>query len=80
MLTEVEITAGRHMRIYNLSLNQIRHTDSRVVVLTVGITTRVTITREVITTHSNNHTKHSLSTKDHTEATAIGDTKEVVAV
>ena len=79
MLTEAEITVGRHLRIYNISLKQIRHTD-RVVLLTVGIITRVTITREAITTHSNNHTKHSLSTRDNTEATAVGDTKEVVAV
>ena len=79
MLIEAEITVGRHLRIYNISLKQIRHTD-RVVLLTVGIITRVTITREAITTHSNNHTKHSLSTRDNTEATAVGDTKEVVAV
>ena len=81
MLAEVEITVGRHMRTYNLSLIQIRHTDSREVVLTVGITTRVTITREAITTHRtrcNNHTKPSLRIKYHTEATATEDIKEEV--
>ena len=81
MLAEVEITVGRHMRIYNLSLNQTRHTDSREVVPTMGITTRVTITRGAISTHRtrcNNHTKPSLRIKYRTEATATEDIKEEV--
>ena len=80
---EVEVTVGRHMRITNLSLTPTRPTDSREVVITVGTTTRVITIRGVIITHRtrcNNHTKPSLSIKDRTEATAIGDTKEVVAV
>ena len=82
VLVEGEITVGRHTRIYNLSLTQTRHTDSREVVLTVGITTRVITTRGAITTHRtrcNNHTKPSLRIKDRTEATAIGDIREAVA-
>ena len=85
MLTEVEITVGRHMRIYNLSLTQTRPTDSREEVITVGTTTRVIhiTTREVIITHRtrfNNHTKPSLRIKHHTEATVTEGTKEEVVI
>ena len=83
MLVDGEIIVGRHMRIYNLSLTQTRHTDSREVVITVGTTTRVITTREVIITHRtrfNNHTKPSLRIKHHTEATVTEGTKEEVVI
>ena len=81
MLVEGEITLGRHMRIYNLSLTQTRPTDSREEVITVGTTTRVITIRGVIITHRtrcNNHTKPSLRIKYRTEATATEDIKEEV--
>ena len=83
MLTEVEVTVGRHMRIYNLSLTQTRPTDSREEVITVGTTTRVITIRGVIITHRtrfNYHTKPSLRVKYHTEATVTEDIKEEVVI